>query len=165
MWTQILVTHLGFWDNFVDRDVGFCCFWPCRKAPERKPFCERLPPEAPQPQRSVSPSSPSEDNIYDDVALAPNTSTGMPPGTSKDETYDDVAVPPKPPTGRRLPDLPTDFPGTDNPVYDDVAVPPTDSTGYPLKKKRSSLNLKQEPEEEAIYEELDIEKKKGRRKY
>ncbi|CAN7996712.1 unnamed protein product [Ixodes hexagonus] len=157
MWTQILVTHLGLWDNFVDRDVGFCCFWPCRKAPERKPFCERLPPEAPAPQGPASPSSPSKEATYDDVALPSNRA--LSPGASHSYSYDGVTVPPKAPTGRPLPELPNDVSAVDESVYDDVQVPSVDApAGYPLKKKASALDVSQGPSE-AIYEELDSPKK------
>ncbi|KAL1427980.1 hypothetical protein MTO96_000320 [Rhipicephalus appendiculatus] len=73
MWVSILVTHLGLWDWCIFPKCLFCCFWPCRKPPERKPFCERLPPGTtgpPLPSRMPSDTSSTwNENLYDDVEV------------------------------------------------------------------------------------------------
>ncbi|KAK8770436.1 hypothetical protein V5799_013102 [Amblyomma americanum] len=53
---------------------------PCWRPPERKPFCERLPPEAPPSLssqiRSTASSSTWDENLYDDVEVpSPKQST------------------------------------------------------------------------------------------
>ncbi|XP_075534962.1 uncharacterized protein LOC142570462 [Dermacentor variabilis] len=82
MWVSLLVTHLGLWDWCTCPKSGFCCFWPCRKPPERQPFCERLPPGTsgpPLPSRMASGASSTwEENVYDDVEV---------PGSNKSQLY------------------------------------------------------------------------------
>ncbi|KAL1440910.1 hypothetical protein MTO96_009077 [Rhipicephalus appendiculatus] len=73
MWVSILVTHLGLWDWCIFPKCLSCCFWPCRKPPKSKPFCERLPPGTTGPPLlSRMPSDTSStwnENVYDDVEV------------------------------------------------------------------------------------------------